>query len=61
MLVDALSRAARAAELGGGRLIVVDAIDEAAAGFYRHHGFTAVKGNPHRLVLKVATVRALLE
>lgn len=60
LLVDALSRAAAAAENGGGRLVVVDALDDAAAGFYRHFGFTPVKGSPGRLVLKMATVRALV-
>lgn len=60
VLVDALSRAARAADSGGGRLVVVDALSDDAADFYRHFGFTPVKGNPHRLVLKVATVRALI-
>lgn len=61
VLVDALTRAARAAEAGGGRLIVVDALDDAAASFYRHYDFTPVKENPHRLVLKMASVRKLLE
>lgn len=61
VLVDALTRVAHAAEAGGGRLVVVDALDDAAASFYRHHDFTPVKGNPHRLVLKLATVRKLLE
>lgn len=61
LLVDALSRAASAAEAGGGRLVVVDALDDAAASFYRHHDFTPVKGNPRRLVLKMASVRRLLE
>jgi GNAT superfamily N-acetyltransferase len=61
LLVDALSRAARAAETGGGRLVVVDALDEAAAAFYRHHDFTPVRDNPHRLVLKIASIRALLD
>ncbi|MHB1498277.1 MAG: GNAT family N-acetyltransferase [Acidimicrobiales bacterium] len=60
LLVDALSRAAIAAEAGGGRLVVVDALDETAASFYRHYDFTPVKGNPHRLVLKMANVRKLL-
>lgn len=60
VLVDALSRAARAAEAGGGRLVVVDALDAAAASFYRHYDFTPVKGNPHRLVMKIANVRNLL-
>lgn len=61
LLVDALSRAARAAETGGGRLVVVDALDEAAAAFYRRHDFTPVKDNPHRLVLKIAGIRKLLD
>lgn len=60
LLVDALSRVARAAEAGGGRLVVVDALDDAAASFYRHYDFTPVKGNPHRLVMKMANVRNLL-
>lgn len=60
VLVDALSRAATAAEAGGGRLVVVDALDDAAVSFYRHYDFTPVKGNPRRLVLKIANVRKLL-
>jgi GNAT superfamily N-acetyltransferase len=61
VLVDALSRVASAAEAGGGRLVVVDALDDAAASFCRHYDFTPAKGNPHRLVLKMANVRKLLE
>lgn len=61
VLVDALSRAVRAAEIGGGRLVVVDALDDAAARFYQHYDFTPVKDNTHRLVLKMASVRKLLE
>jgi GNAT superfamily N-acetyltransferase len=61
VLVDALSRAARAAAAGGGRLVVVDALDEDAAAFYRHHDFTPVKDNPHRLVPKIASIRELLD
>lgn len=61
VLIDALSRAAAASEVGGGRLIVVDALDDAAANFYRHYDFTPVKGDPRRLVLKIASVRKLLE
>lgn len=60
VLVDALSRAASAAEAGGGRLVVVDALDDAAASFYRHHDFTPVKGDPRRLVMKMANIRKLL-
>jgi len=60
VLADALSRAASAAEAGGGRLVVVDAHDDAPASFYRHCDFTPVKGNPRRLVLKIASIRNLL-
>lgn len=61
LLVDALSRAASAATSGGGRLVVVDAIDDAAASFYRHYDFVPIKGNPRRLVLKVANIQKLLD
>ncbi|HEX6076988.1 MAG TPA: hypothetical protein VFZ32_17220, partial [Micromonosporaceae bacterium] len=49
-----------AANVGGGRLIVVDAIDDVAAKFYRYHDFQSVKGNPNRLVMKVSTARQAL-
>lgn len=61
LLVDALTRALHAAEEGGGRLVVVDALDESAASFYRHHDFTPIKSNPGRLVLKMANIRKLAE
>lgn len=60
LLVDAVSRMVGAAEAYGGRLIVVDAIDERAAAFYAKHDFVPVKGNPNRLVLKIATARAAM-
>jgi predicted GNAT family N-acyltransferase len=55
LLLDALENIVHAATYGGGRLIVVDALDAAAANFYRHFNFQQVKGNQNRLVLKVAT------
>lgn len=60
LLADALTRIVAAARLVGGRLIVVDAIDAGAANFYRHHHFIPVKGDPHRLVIKMATVEQYL-
>ncbi|MGQ0775653.1 MAG: GNAT family N-acetyltransferase [Pseudonocardiales bacterium] len=60
LLHDALDRIITAADTASGRLIVVDAIDETAATFYRHHDFQPVRDNPHRLVLKVSTVRKAL-
>ena len=63
LLLDALELIVVAAETGGGKLIVVDAIDAidgSAAGFYRRHDFTAIAGDPHRLVMKVATARTAI-
>lgn len=60
LLLDAIDKIVRAAAVGGGRLIVVDALDDDAAKFYLHHDFTPVKGNPHRLVMTIATARAAL-
>ena len=35
--------------------IIVDAKDEAAERFYRHHGFTPLAGQKRRLILPIAT------
>ncbi len=56
LLVHALERILRAADEGGGRLVVVDAIDDAAAGFYERFGFRSVPGTM-RLFVKVSTIR----
>jgi len=37
---------------------VIDAIDEAAAGFYTRHGFGAVPGHPLRLYRRMKDIRA---
>ena len=42
LLWDALTRAVAASELAAARVVVVDALDEAAARFYEHHGFEVV-------------------
>jgi hypothetical protein len=59
LLHDAMDRIVTAADIASGRLIVVDAIDETATAFYRHHDFQ-LRDNPHRLVLKLSTVRKVL-
>jgi hypothetical protein len=41
--------------------LIVDARDEAAARFYRHHGFQAFSGKAARLFLPVATARRVVE
>lgn len=51
LLASALARAAAGARDLGGRYVIVDAIDDAAASFYGHHGFEPIPGRPDRLVL----------
>ena len=53
LLADALDRAARS-EIASFALIV-DAKDEDAARFYRHHGFIALPSSPLTLFLPLAT------
>ncbi len=60
LLLDAVDRIVLASATAAGRLIIVDAIDEAAAAFYVHYGFQPVSGNPQRLVMKIATARKAL-
>ncbi len=57
LLADALARTA-IAEIGAYAL-VVDAKDEPAATFYRHHGFIAFFEQPRRLFLPIATATGL--
>lgn len=58
LLWDALQRAVTASEIAAARVVVVDAINEAAARFYEHHGFVRVAENEHRLVQKVSDIAA---
>ncbi len=55
-LVRALELIVESAKKAGGKLVVVDAIDDKAAGFYRHHHFEHLPNNPTRLVMKLSTV-----
>jgi len=61
LLLDAVGRAVAASDVAAARLVVVDAIDEAAAAFYEHHGFIAVPGNRQRLVQKTSDIAAALD
>ena len=56
LLADAFDRAARS-EIAAFALIV-DAKDELAAAFYRHHGFIALPDAPRTLFLPLATAHA---
>jgi predicted N-acetyltransferase YhbS len=58
LLVDALHRCVRGGEEFGARAVVVDAIDDRAAAFYRHFGFLDMEGS--RLWRKLSDVRAAL-
>jgi ribosomal protein S18 acetylase RimI-like enzyme len=55
LLADALDRAVRS-EIAA-HALMVDAKDEAAAAFYRHHGFIALPNSPLTLFLPLATVQ----
>ena len=54
LLRDALGRAVAGTHHYGARALVVDAIDDGAAGFYRHHGFLALEGL--RLYRRIADI-----
>ena len=55
MLWDAILRAARSEVVVYG--LVVDAKDDGAVGFYRHHGFIALNEEARQLVLPLANLR----
>jgi len=56
LLVRALEKIVDVAKSAGGKLVVVDAIDDEAAEFYEHQDFVPVPGNTNRLVMKISTV-----
>ncbi|GHS87458.1 N-acetyltransferase GCN5 [Actinomycetota bacterium] len=51
LLVDALEHICEASELAGGRIVVVDPIDDRAASFYSKHGFQTVDGHTRMYML----------
>ena len=58
LLRDALTRVTVAAEQVAMRAVVVHAINEAAASFYQHFGFTALTAAPRTLMVTLAELRA---
>ena len=60
LLQDALLRAERAADTVGVRAVLVQAIDEAARGFYLRFGFSASPVDEMRLMLLMKDLRAFL-
>lgn len=61
LLAEALRRSVVAGEAAAARLVVIDAIDEAAAAFYAHHGFIAAPDHPLRLYRRMKDIRASLD
>lgn len=59
LLLDALFRGRQQIDQVGAYAVVVDAIDENAAGFYRHFGFQPLVDHPDRLYLPMATIAKL--
>ena len=55
LLVSAIATIVEAARRAGGRLIVVDAINDQARSFYEHHDFQPLPRNDRRLVMKLST------
>lgn len=61
LLIDALSRAADAADSIGARAILVHAIDEEAAAFYGKFGFEPSPLDPKQLMLLMKDLRVTLK
>lgn len=59
LLFDAYQRVLAATRIVAARYLVVDVIDDAAAGFYEHYGFTRSPGETSmRLVRRISDIQA---
>jgi GNAT superfamily N-acetyltransferase len=61
LLADALQRIAQASQVMAVYAVVVDALNERAAEFYRQFGFIALPGQQLKLFLPMDTVAALVD
>jgi GNAT superfamily N-acetyltransferase len=61
LLADVFSRCIAAADIVGGRFIVLDALDERAERLYASMGFRALPSQPRRMVISMAKVRKSAE
>lgn len=59
LLVDALQRISNAAKELAVKVIVVDALDDKARGFYQHFGFVELPGQELKLFVPIETVNRL--
>jgi predicted GNAT family N-acyltransferase len=60
LLMDALNRSLKATAEVGSVGVVVEALDESARAFYRHHEFKSLPGHPDKLFLAMATIEKAL-
>lgn len=60
LLADALRRCLAASEIAGMRGVIAHAIDEAAVGFYRRHGFVGSPLGERVMLMPIETVRSLV-
>ena len=60
LLKHALQRCVAAADLIGGRALMVNAVDEDAAAFWQRRGFLPSKDDPFRLFRSIAEIAASL-
>jgi len=61
LLKDALLRATAAAGIAGLRAVVVDAIDDDSASFFRHFGFEDSPASASRLMLLIDDIQASID
>lgn len=60
LLIAALDAIITAARRAGGRVVVVDAIDDVARSFYERHDFELLPGQTHRVVMKLSSAAKAL-
>ena len=60
LLIHALDTVIAAARRAGGRVVLVDAIDDNARKFYERHDFHLLPGHDRRLVMKLSTAAKAL-
>lgn len=60
LLLHALRTVVEAARTAGGRVVIVDAINDEASQFYERHDFQPLPQNPRRLAMKLSTAAKVL-
>lgn len=61
LLKDAILRTLKAADIAGMRALLVHALDEEAANFYRHNGFLVSPIDPLVFMLPLDTARKAID